>query len=150
MHRIAAHLPDYDRFVTFCLGAAGYGLLEYLYRGRTHWTMLLAGGAALVLLRGLNRRMAGAPLVLRALAGALAVTGLELAIGLVCNRALGWAVWDCSALWGNLWGQVCPLSRPPHGLCWLLRPPQAAGPALGRIRPPHPSSGGEQPPPELI
>ena len=72
MHRIAAHLPDYDRFVTFCLGAAGYGLLEYLYRGRTHWTMLLAGGAALVLLRGLNRRMAGAPLVLRALAGALA------------------------------------------------------------------------------
>lgn len=123
MHRIAAHLPDYDRFVTFCLGAAGYGLLEYLYRGRTHWTMLLAGGAALVLLRGLNRRMAGAPLVLRALAGALAVTGLELAIGLVCNRALGWAVWDYSALWGNLWGQVCPLfSLYWFGLCLLVLP----------------------------
>ena len=60
MHRIAAHLPDYDRFVTFCLGAAGYGLLEYLYRGRTHWTMLLAGGAALVL-PALDRAFPAAP-----------------------------------------------------------------------------------------
>ena len=144
MHRrITARLPDYACFVTFCLGAAGYGLLEYLYRGRTHWTMLLAGGAALVLLRRLNRRMAGTPLALRALAGALAVTGLELAVGLVCNRALGWAVWDYSALWGNLWGQVCPrFSLYWFGLCLLVLPaldrafPACADPAALPPEPP--------------
>ena len=30
-------------------------------------------------------------------------------------RLMGWAVWDYSALWGNLWGQVCPL----YSLYWL-------------------------------
>lgn len=47
-------------------------------------------------------------------------------------------------------GGRCAPSRPPRGLCWLLRPPQAAGSALGHVRPPHPSPGQEQPPRELI
>ena len=28
----------------FSIGAAGYSLLEILWRGNTHWTMTLAGG----------------------------------------------------------------------------------------------------------
>ena len=36
----------------FLVGAGGYCLLELLWRGRTHWTMALTGGAVLV---GLNR-----------------------------------------------------------------------------------------------
>ena len=96
----------YETFVTFCLGAAGYGGLECLYRGRTHWTMLCAGGLCLLALQALNRRLAGRPLALRCLAGAGFITGFELAVGLLCNRLLGWRVWDYSAQWGNLWGQV--------------------------------------------
>ena len=39
----------------FALGAAGYATLELLWRGRTHWTMALTGGAVLVGLRQLRR-----------------------------------------------------------------------------------------------
>ena len=39
----------------FALGAAGYAALELLWRGRTHWTMALTGGAVLVGLRRLRR-----------------------------------------------------------------------------------------------
>mgnify|MGYP007061466321 CR=1 FL=1 len=34
----------------FTGGGLGYGLLELIYRGRTHWTMLLAGGLSLTLI----------------------------------------------------------------------------------------------------
>ena len=95
----------YETFVTFCLGAAGYGGLECLYRGRTHWTMLCAGGLCLLALQALNRRLAGRPLAL------------------LCNRLLGWRVWDYSAQWGNLWGQVCPrFSAYWYLLCLALLP----------------------------
>ena len=113
----------YETFITFCLGAAGYGGLEYLYRGRTHWTMLCAGGLCLLALQALNRRLAGRPLALRCLAGAGFITGFELAVGLLCNRLLGWCVWDYSAQWGNLWGQVCPrFSAYWYLLCLALLP----------------------------
>ena len=32
----------------FSIGAAGYSLLEILWRGNTHWTMTLAGGICFV------------------------------------------------------------------------------------------------------
>lgn len=35
------------------------------------------------------------------------VTVLELLVGLVVNRWLGWNVWDYSDMPFNLWGQVC-------------------------------------------
>ena len=38
------------------------------------------------------------------------------AFGVVCNLALGWRVWDYSLLWGNLWGQICPL----YSSLWFL------------------------------
>mgnify|MGYP002274557567 FL=1 len=41
---------------------------------------------------------------------------MELAFGVVCNLALGWRVWDYSLLWGNLWGQICPL----YSSLWFL------------------------------
>ena len=41
----------------FALGAVGYAALELLWRGRTHWTMALTGGAVLVGLRRLRQRV---------------------------------------------------------------------------------------------
>ena len=90
----------------FLCGAVGYGLLELLWRGRTHWSMLLCGGAALLMLYRLSRSTR--PFWVQCAAGALAITGLELAVGLLVNRWLGLGVWDYSDLWGNLWGQICP------------------------------------------
>ena len=85
--------------------------------------MLCAGGLCLLALQALNRRLAGRPLALRCLAGAGFITGFELAVGLLCNRLLGWCVWDYSAQWGNLWGQVCPrFSAYWYLLCLALLP----------------------------
>ena len=97
-----------DHLSLFLAGAIGYCGIEVLVRGHTHWTMLLAGGLCLVGLEALDRHLARTPLLLRCLAGAALITGVELVFGLVCNRLLHWAVWDYSAQWGNLWGQVCP------------------------------------------
>lgn len=89
----------------FGLGGAGYCGVELAWRGFTHWTMFLAGGLALCLLAALDARL---PLPAAALLGTLGVTGIELAAGLFCRGVLHAAVWDYSALRGNLAGLVCP------------------------------------------
>lgn len=102
--------------VLFCSGAAGYCLLELLWRGRTHWSMAAAGGVSLVLLSGLFKKLKGFPLLARCAAGGGVITGVELVFGLVFNRALRLRVWDYSALPGNLFGQICPL----YSFFWCL------------------------------
>ncbi len=96
-----------EHLFTFAIGGLGYGLLELAWRGHTHWSMLLCGGLALLMLRYFSGTRL--PFLAQCAAGALGITALELAAGLLLNRALGLAVWDYSGIWGNLWGQVCPL-----------------------------------------
>lgn len=40
----------YIEVLIFILGGAAYGLLETLFRGYTHWTMVLTGGACVLTL----------------------------------------------------------------------------------------------------
>ena len=61
-----------EKSALFCLGALGYGCIELAWRGRTHWTMLLAGGVCMLALWALNERLARWPLLARCAAGALA------------------------------------------------------------------------------
>lgn len=93
--------------VLFGIGAAGYCGLEVLWRGYTHWSMGLTGGACLVGLYALHRRMRGRPLALQALAGAGLVTAAEFGVGCVVNLLLGWNVWDYSRWHVQLLGQIC-------------------------------------------
>lgn len=105
-----------DKGILFAIGALGYGGIEILFRGHTHWTMLIAGGLCLLGLQAISSRLENVPLVVQALGGALLITAVELTFGLVCNRALHWDVWDYSGMWGNLWGQICPL----YSFLWFL------------------------------
>ncbi len=99
--------------VLFILGAIGYPLLELLWRGRTHWSMSLAGGLCLVLLLIISRIPLPRPFLW--LLGALAITGVEFAIGCIVNRWLHLGVWDYSALPLNLLGQISL----PFSLIWF-------------------------------
>ncbi len=91
------------------IGGLAYGGVELLWRGRTHWTMLVLGGVLFVLLGLINEALPwDMPLLLQALLGAAAVTGAELAAGLLLNVWLGLDIWDYSRMPGNLWGQICP------------------------------------------
>lgn len=94
------------------LGGVGYPLLEILYRGRTHWTMALTGGAALALLRRTGLAQKRRPLWQQALWGGLMITALEYAVGWVFNRSH--RIWDYRRMPLNLHGQICLA----YSACW--------------------------------
>lgn len=101
-HRLAAP----GQLVLFAMGGTAYLALEIAWRGTTHWTMFLAGGACLCALDALGRLPLPTPLL--AGIGAVGVSVLELGTGLACRRLLHVEVWDYSQEWGNLAGLVCP------------------------------------------
>ncbi len=103
-----------ERASLFLLGGGAYAALELAWRGTTHWTMFLTGGACLCLLQALADRPL--PLGPAAAVGAAGVSGLELAVGAVCRRVLHTAVWDYADEWGNLAGLVCP----KYTVYWFL------------------------------
>ena len=100
--------------IMFIFGAIGYPLLELLWRGRTHWTMSLAGGICTVLLLTVSRLPLSRPILW--LLGALSITAVEFSVGCIVNRWLGWGVWDYSDLPLNVWGQISL----PFSLLWFV------------------------------
>ena len=96
-------------FVVFSLGAAAYGMMEILFRGYTHWTMVLTGGASVLTLYYLSGWLLAMPLFAAAAMGAVIVTFYEFFVGVVVNLRLGWDVWDYSSQPGNVLGQICPV-----------------------------------------
>jgi len=102
--------------VIFVIGGVGYALIELLWRGRTHYSMVMAGGICFIIFSLIADRLRARPLFLKALLSGLSVTAVELAFGVFFNLILGLRVWDYSALPFNLFGQVCL----PYTLLWAL------------------------------
>lgn len=103
-----------ERISLFMLGGGGYLAVELAWRGTSHWTMFLAGGACLCLLQ----RLAACKIALPAAAGigAAGASGLEVVVGLLCRNFLHIAVWDYSNEWGNVAGLICPR----YSFYWFL------------------------------
>lgn len=95
---------------TFLVGAAGYPLLELLYRKRTHYSMAIAGGIAACMIRLVGKT--GYCLALKSVLCGLGITGVELLCGMIWNRKH--QVWDYCRLPLNYKGQVCV----PYTLLW--------------------------------
>lgn len=93
----------------FLFGAAGYFLLETLWRGYSHWSMAAAGGASLLLLIKTFEKLKNAPHYFKAIVGGGIITAVEFIFGVVFNIMLGMSVWDYSDIRGNILGQICPL-----------------------------------------
>ena len=102
--------------VFFTVGGVGYAVIELLWRGRTHWTMVIAGGVCFILFSKIAEKFKRCPLVIKALISAFGVTCVELVFGIVFNMIFGMAVWDYSREWLNLFGQVCPL----FSVLWVI------------------------------
>ena len=102
-------------FVIFILGAALYVAIELLWRGRSHWSMALAGGVCLVLLYGIRRALTLLPIAIRpplqwlvfCFFGSFVITAVEFLIGCIVNLWLKLGVWDYSKKKLQLFGQVC-------------------------------------------
>lgn len=100
--------------VLFMFGGVGYGLLEIVWRGHTHWTMMVAGGICFLLFSRIDRQFCRRSLLTRAVLGAGCVTAVEFLFGLIFNLGYGMAIWDYSGMPMNLLGQICL----PYALLW--------------------------------
>lgn len=100
----------------FLTGSCAYPTLEMIWRGRTHYSMAIAGGVCMYLINKICcEKMKGKAIFHRCFAGSTIITGVELATGLVFNDLLGYNVWDYSNVPFNIMGQVCL----PYSLLWF-------------------------------
>ena len=99
----------------FLMGASGYGIIELLWRGYTHWTMLLTGGTAFFVIYYLFSGMEDTSVVKKAFLGGALITAIELVAGTIINVIFGLDVWDYSNLPYNFYGQICL----PYSILWI-------------------------------
>ena len=104
-----------DTFL-FIVGGGLYSLLEILYRGFTHWSMTITGGACLILMYRTDIKFEASRLWKKCLMGSGIITILEFSVGCIVNIFFKWDVWDYSKTPFNILGQVCL----PFSLIWFL------------------------------
>jgi uncharacterized membrane protein len=103
-------------FLMFPIGALGYGLIEILWRGYTHFSMLLAGGLCFVTFAKIGEKFKKQTLLARAVIGSVFVTAIELVFGIFFNIILKKNVWDYSKMPLNFKGQICLL----YSVFWVM------------------------------
>lgn len=100
----------------FACGSAGYAAIEILWRGYTHWTMALTGGAVFTAMAAVRTRLRNVGLPRRCIAGAALITTAEFIVGCVVNLRYRMNVWDYSREKWNLKGQICV----KYAVLWFL------------------------------
>ena len=110
------------RMALKCLfGGVAYGLIEVIWRGYTHPSMVITGGLCFSMICAINGKFAKRSLFLRSAACTIGVTATEFCVGILVNRVFRMEVWDYSDKWMNLFGQICPLySAFWFGLCLMV------------------------------
>ena len=96
--------------VLFYMGGGAYMTLEFLWRGKSHYSMFLLGGVCFLIIGRLGRKL---PLAVRLIANSGVITALELLTGLLVNR--NYSVWDYRSTPFNYLGQICL----PFSLLWI-------------------------------
>lgn len=104
-----------EMLTVFLLGGSAYGAIEVLWRGRTHWSMLLTGGVCFALIYLIASRSRESRFRQYILCAAV-VTTVEFLAGILLNLKLGLDVWDYSRRRWNLFGQICAR----YSLYWLI------------------------------
>lgn len=103
-------------FTLFCIGGSLYGLIECVWRGYTHISMILLSGILFLFIGALNEHFSwDMSYLLQVLIGTIAVTFGEFFTGCIVNILLDWNVWDYSNMPLNLLGQICV----PYILLWV-------------------------------
>ena len=95
-----------EYLIVFLTGGAAYNILEYLWRGYSHWTMTIDGGLCLVGIVAICTRT-NLSFIYKVLASAMLITAVEFVSGIIINRIFQLNVWDYSAMPYNILGQIC-------------------------------------------
>lgn len=100
-------MKDLEKYVfIFLTGGIGYGIIEILFRGYTHWSMIITGGTAFVSLYLINKTLSDIPLLIKAFLGMIVITTLEFTVGIIVNKIFHLNVWDYTNIPGNIMGQI--------------------------------------------
>lgn len=118
-----------EQLTVFATGAAGYPVIELIWRQSTHWSMALAGGTCLLLLYNLYGKFTKLSLGMKCVLGSGVITAVEFVAGLLVNCWQNWNVWDYSCFKFHFMGQICLvysvlwglLCLPMSGLCKIMR-----------------------------
>lgn len=108
-----------ELILIYSVGGLLYGLLEIVWRGWTHWSMILCGGLCFTLMYLISA--ADIALIQKWILSAAAITTVEFLTGCIVNLRLGWQIWDYSSLPYNLLLMWLCLSVPGIALCERLR-----------------------------
>ena len=99
----------------FIIGGLGYGLLEILFRGFTHWSMIITGGSALLSLYLINQALPNHSIIIKSLIGCSVITIMEFTVGLIVNKIFPFGVWDYTGSPDNILGVISLRFT----LCWF-------------------------------
>lgn len=106
-----------EYLILFLVGGMSYYIIEIIWRGYSHYTMMILGGICFVLIglinEGYDYEM---PLKKQMFISAIIVTILEFVFGIVLNKILGLNIWDYSDMPLNLMGQICL----PFTILWFF------------------------------
>ncbi len=102
--------------VLFAIGGSAYGAIEVLWRGHTHWSMIITGGTCFAALYRIMIKTVSCSMTLRCCIGSAVITFFEFISGFLFNHCLKLNVWDYSDRRFNFCGQICPL----YSLLWGL------------------------------
>lgn len=107
----------YKYLFLFLVGGLAYCGIEMLWRGHTHWTMLIVGGLCFIFCGGINEWFDwNMPLWKQMLICAVGITAIEFVAGIILNIILQLNVWDYGNMPFNILGQVCL----PFSFLWFL------------------------------
>lgn len=91
----------------FLFGGTAYGMCELIWRGYTHFSMVILGGICFCIIFTANKKYQVLPFGMRCLFSGLFITSMELVCGCIVNIVFKLNVWDYSMMPFNFMGQVC-------------------------------------------
>lgn len=107
----------YKYLFLFLVGGFSYFYIEILFRGYSHFSMIICGGLAFILCGAINQLMHfRISLISQMILSTIMITGLEFVTGYLVNMRLHWNVWDYSKMPYNLYGQICVA----YSAIWLV------------------------------
>lgn len=114
--------------ILFICGGLLYAVIELLFRGFTHYSMIIVGGICFLLIDGINEVLPeDTAITSQMIFSAIIITLIEFIAGVILNLWLKLNIWDYSHLPYNLLGQICLIFT----VAWFFL--SAAGILLGDL-----------------
>lgn len=99
----------------YCIGSVLYSFIEIVFRGYTHWSMMLTGGACFLLFYLMNTSL-NINLLGKCFFSMFIITSFEFVVGYFVNIVFNLNVWSYAGLPFNYLGQICLL----YSCIWFL------------------------------